>query len=142
MTAGIRKAHDFLTGGAPHPLQMAGVAALNLPPAYYAELKAAYTRRRDVFLPYLRAAGLTVYEPEGAYYVMTDLGGLTQDDDVTFARRLILDPGVAAVPGSSFYKSAGKGRTKLRFCFCKRDETLADADRRLERLVPAGVRIH
>jgi aminotransferase len=72
---------------------------------------------------------------------MTDIGAFGFADDVAFARYLVKDVGVAAVPGSSFYQDAAKGRTKLRFCFCKRDETLAEADRRLEALVPAGVRL-
>ncbi len=72
--------------------------------------------------------------PQGAYYVMTDIGHFGFGDDVEFARYLVKDVGVAAVPGSSFYRNAELGRTKLRFCFCKKDETLAEADRRLERL--------
>jgi aminotransferase len=68
---------------------------------------------------------------------MTDIGGFGLGDDVEFARYLVKDVGVAAVPGSSFYKNAAKGRTKLRFCFCKKDETLLEADRRLAKLVPA-----
>jgi aminotransferase len=70
---------------------------------------------------------------------MTDIGGFGFADDVAFARYLVKDVGVAAVPGSSFYKTPGAGRTKLRFCFCKRPETLMEADRRLEKLLPAGV---
>ena len=65
---------------------------------------------------------------------MTDIGGFGFPDDVAFARYLVKDVGVAAVPGSSFYREPAAGRTKLRFCFCKRDETLAEADRRLARL--------
>jgi aminotransferase len=131
---GIRKAHDFLTVGAPHPLQMAGVAALNLPDAYYDKLKADYTRRRDLFLPYLRATGLTVYEPEGAYYVMTDISPLGWDDDTAFVRAMIEQVGVSAVPGSSFYSPKALGKTMVRFMFAKKDETLQAAGKRLERL--------
>ncbi|HKB03253.1 MAG TPA: aminotransferase class I/II-fold pyridoxal phosphate-dependent enzyme [Gemmataceae bacterium] len=136
---GIRKAHDFLTVGAPHPLQMAGVAALNLPMTYYADLKAGYTRRRDLFLPYLRATGLTVYEPEGAYYVMTDISPLGWDDDANFVRAMIEQVGVSAVPGSSFYAPKDLGRTMVRFMFAKKDETLDAAGERLRRL-PGMVR--
>jgi aminotransferase len=136
---GIRKAHDFLTVGAPHPLQMAGVAALNLPAKYYADLKAAYTRRRNLFLPYLRAAGLTVYEPEGAYYVMTDISPLGWDDDTSFVRAMIEQVGVSAVPGSSFYSPKDLGRTMVRFMFAKKDDTLHAAGERLRRL-PGMVR--
>jgi aminotransferase len=131
---GIRKAHDFLTVGAPHPLQMAGVAALHLPAEYYAQLKADYTRRRDLFLPYLRATGLTVYEPEGAYYVMTDISPLGWDDDTAFVRAMIEQIGVSAVPGSSFYSPKSLGKTMVRFMFAKKDETLLAAGELLTRL--------
>src|SRR5262245_16464457 len=131
---GIRKAHDFLTVGAPHPLQMAGVAALSLPHEYYAKLRRDYTRRRDAFLPYLCESGLTVYEPEGAYYVMTDTSPLGWTDDASFVRRMIEQVGVSAVPGSSFYSPKELGRTMVRFMFAKRDETLHAAGERLRRL--------
>jgi aspartate/methionine/tyrosine aminotransferase len=137
LTAGIRKTHDFLTVGAAAPLQQAGVVALSFEAAYYTTLAADYRVRRDTIVPVLEAAGFRVYPPDGAYYVMTDIAGLTTDDDVTFARRMILDPGVAAVPGSSFYSRAELGRTKLRFAFPKRPETLAAAAERLRRLAPA-----
>ncbi|HEX3150867.1 MAG TPA: aminotransferase class I/II-fold pyridoxal phosphate-dependent enzyme [Gemmataceae bacterium] len=131
---GIRKAHDFLTVGAPHPLQLAGVAALNLPPEYYAKLKSDYTRRRDAFLPYLRETGLTVYEPEGAYYVMTDIAPLGWDDDTAFVKAMIEQVGVSAVPGSSFYSPKALGKTMVRFMFAKKDETLRAAGERLRGL--------
>ena len=73
---------------------------------------------------------------------MTDISKFGFRDDVEFARYLVKDIGVAAVPGSSFYKNSANGRTKLRFCFCKRDETLQDADRRLEKLVAVGIHLH
>src|SRR5262245_15553898 len=142
LTGAIRKVHDFLTVGAAAPLQEAGAVALGLPDSYYAKLAADYPRRRDVLLEILDRHHFTVYKPFGAYYIMTDIGAFGFPDDVEFARYLVKDIGVAAVPGSSFYKTPGIGRTKLRFCFCKKDETLAEADRRMERLVPAGVKIH
>jgi len=142
LTGAIRKVHDFLTVGAAAPLQEAGAVALGLPDDYYARLAAEYQRRRDVLLEILDRHRFVVYKPLGAYYIMTDIGAFGFGDDVEFARYLVKEIGVAAVPGSSFYKAPAQGRTKLRFCFCKRDETLAEADRRLERLVPAGVRIH
>ena len=138
LTGAIRKVHDFLTVGAAAPLQAAGVAALGIPESYYAELAAAYRRRRDMLLDILERRHFTCYKPAGAYYIMTDIGVFGFRDDLEFARYLVKDVGVAAVPGSSFYSHAAAGRTKLRFCFCKQDETLAEADRRLERLVPAG----
>jgi aspartate/methionine/tyrosine aminotransferase len=143
LTGAIRKVHDFLTVGAPAPLQEAGSVAMGLPDAYYGKLAADYQRRRDVLLDVLERHHFTCYKPFGAYYIMTDIRSFGFADDVEFARYLVKDVGVAAVPGSSFYKSSAEGRTKLRFCFCKRDETLAAADRRLEKLVPVGAgRLH
>ncbi|MCC7417948.1 MAG: aminotransferase class I/II-fold pyridoxal phosphate-dependent enzyme [Acidobacteria bacterium] len=133
LTAAIRKVHDFLTVGAPAPLQEAGAVALGLPDAYYAELAAGYRRRRDLLLEILGHHRFSCHVPEGAYYVMTDIAGFHAADDVEFARYLVQEIGVAAVPGSSFYRTSGEGRTSLRFCFCKRDETLREADRRLAR---------
>jgi aminotransferase len=134
LSVGIRRTHDFLTVGAAAPLQAAAVAGLGFPDSYYADLVAAYRERRDTLLPALREAGFRVHEPAGAYYVMTDIRDLTSDDDVTFGRRLILDPGVATVPGSSFFSDPALGRTKLRFAFPKRLETLRAATDRLSRL--------
>jgi aminotransferase len=134
---GIRKAHDFLTVGAPHPLQVAGAAALALPQSYFDNLKSAYRRRRDLFLPYLREAGFTLTEPEGAYYVMTDITALGGTDDTEFIRRMIREVGVSAIPGSSFYSPRERGLTKVRFMFAKRDETLQQAGERLRKLKSA-----
>ena len=142
LTGAIRKVHDFLTVGAAAPLQEAGALALSLPDVYYARLAAEYQRRRDVLLDILSRHHFTAYKPDGAYYIMTDISAFGFADDGEFARYLVKDIGVAAVPGSSFYKTPGTGRTKVRFCFCKKDETLAEADRRMERLVPAGAPIH
>jgi aminotransferase len=134
LTSAIRKVHDFLTVGAAAPLQAAGAVALALPDAYYATLTTDYRHRRDLLLPSLEEAGLRPFMPDGAYYVMVDIGAVTDEDDVTFARRLTADPGVASVPGSSFYSRPELGRTKVRFAFPKRDETLAEAARRLRRI--------
>jgi aminotransferase len=136
LTGGIRKTHDFLTVGAATPLQHAAAVALQLPDTYYAHLAAGYRERRDALLPTLEAVGFRVYPPDGAYYVMTDISGLTDEDDVSFARRLVRDPGVAAVPGSSFYSRPELGRTKLRFAFPKQLATLEAAAERLARLSP------
>jgi aminotransferase len=135
LSVGVRRAHDFLTVGAAAPLQEAAVTALAFPDSYYEALVAGYRERRDTLLPALAAAGFRIHEPAGAYYVMTDIRDLTDEDDVTFARRLIADPGVAAVPGSSFFSHPDLGRTKLRFAFPKRLETLRAATDRLARLV-------
>jgi aspartate/methionine/tyrosine aminotransferase len=144
LTGAIRKVHDFLTVGAPAPLQEAGAVALTLPDQYYLDLALKYQRLRDVLLDVLERHHFTCYTPYGAYYIMTDIGAFGFPDDVEFARYLVKDVGVAAVPGSSFYKNTAKGRTKLRFCFCKKDETLLEADRRFAKLVPAtaGARPH
>ncbi len=143
LTGAIRKVHDFLTVGAAAPLQEAGVSALAVPAAYYAELAASYQRRRDMLIEILERHRFACYMPRGAYYIMTDISGFGFRDDVEFARYLVKDVGVAAVPGSSFYRNAAAGRTKLRFCFCKRDETLLEADRRFAKLaVAAGSRPH
>jgi aminotransferase len=137
LSVGIRRVHDFLTVGAAAPLQAAAVTALAFPPAYYADLVAGYLERRSILVPALEAAGFRVHRPAGAYYVMTDIRDLTDEDDVAFAHRLIRDPGVAAVPGSSFFSRPELGRTKLRFAFPKRRETLEAAASRLAHLVPA-----
>ncbi len=141
LTGAIRKVHDFLTVGAPAPLQQAGAVALSLPDQYYLDLAAKYQRLRDMLIEILERHQFTCYKPYGAYYIMTDISGFGFGDDVEFARHLVKNVGVAAVPGSSFYKNTARGRTKLRFCYCKRDETLLAADRRLEKLVPAGVNL-
>ncbi len=130
----IRKVHDFLTVGAAAPLQEAGAAALASPDDYYLRLAGAYQARRDLLLEILERHNFTCYRPSGAYYIMTDIGHFGFADDVAFAHQLVTDVGVAVVPGSSFYHDPTLGQTKVRFCFCKRDETLREADRRLAKL--------
>jgi Aspartate/tyrosine/aromatic aminotransferase len=139
LSEGVRKVHDFLTVGAAHPLQIAAEVALGLPEAYYTQLAADYRTRRDLLCGALEEAGFRVYRPAGAYYVMTDIGGLTDLDDVAYSRALIAAPGIAAVPGSSFYSRPELGRTKLRFAFPKKLETLREAAARLERLGSADL---
>jgi len=134
ITGAIRKVHDFLTVGAAAPLQAASAAALALPASYYRELAASYLARRNRLMGILKDAGFTCYEPRGAYYIMTDIAEFGFPDDVAFARHLVTDIGVAAVPGSSFFHNPTAGRTKLRFTFCKKDETLNAAATRLSRL--------
>jgi len=139
LAAGIRKVHDFLTVNAPAPLQQAAAFALDLPDSYFAELAAHYQARRDRVVAMLERAGLRCAIPSGAYYVMTDITGLGWSDDVAFVRHLVEDIGVAAVPGSSFYRPTGThavagGRGRVRFCFCKKDETLAEAAERMGKL--------
>jgi L-glutamine---4-(methylsulfanyl)-2-oxobutanoate aminotransferase len=130
----IRKVHDFLTVGAPAPLQEAGVAALSLPETYYRNLAEGYRKRRDRLIPTLEEAGFKCFLPRGAYYVMTDISSFSFPDDLAFTRHLVSQIGVAAVPGSSFYRDARDGAQQVRFAFCKRDETLDEAARRLKKL--------
>ena len=134
LTDGIRKVHDFLTVGAAAPLQEAGAVAMGFPDEYYAKLADEYLERRDLMLGILEGAGFKTYKPYGAYYIMTDISGLGFDDDVTAARHLTKEIGVASVPGSSFYSKPDLGRTKLRFSFCKKLETLHAAGDRLRKI--------
>ncbi|HEX2091095.1 MAG TPA: aminotransferase class I/II-fold pyridoxal phosphate-dependent enzyme [Longimicrobiaceae bacterium] len=134
ITSAIRKVHDFLTVGAAAPLQAAGAFALSLPPAYYEHLATDYLARRDLLLPVLEEAGFRTFRPQGAYYVMTDISGFGFADDVEFTRHLIREVGVACVPGSSFYSEPERGAHLVRFCFCKKDETLHAAAERLRGL--------
>jgi aspartate/methionine/tyrosine aminotransferase len=131
ITARLRKIHDFLTVGAPAPLQHACVTALSLPESYYRQLAADYDRKRKILYEGLRKAGYSCRLPEGAYYIFTDIAESGMSD-TAFARKLVETVGVAAVPGSSFYHEGGE--TKLRFTFSKKDETLREACRRLEEM--------
>jgi aspartate/methionine/tyrosine aminotransferase len=134
LSASIRKVHDFLTVGAAAPLQQAGVVAMNLPEQYYRDLATEYTARRDFVLDILRPAGFKPYTPKGAYYVLCDISDFGFPDDVSFARHLIEDIGVACVPGSSFFADPDRGKQIVRFCFCKNEATLSAAAERLSRL--------
>ena len=134
ITNAIRKVHDFLTVGAPAPLQEAGAAALSLPAEYYAKLAEGYRVRRDHLIPALEAAGFQCFRPRGAYYVMTDTSAFGFADDVEFTRYLVKEIGVAAVPGSSFYRDARDGTRQMRFAFCKKLETLDAAAEKLGKL--------
>lgn len=125
----VRKVHDFLTVGAAAPLQEAAVAGLELPDSYYQELQASYTEKRDVFLNYLDRAGLTYTRPQGAYYVMVDIAEFGWADDTVFSEWLARDVGVAAVPGSSFFREPV--RHLIRFHFAKQTGTLHAAGERL-----------
>jgi aminotransferase len=138
ITNAIRKVHDFLTVGAPAPLQEAGAIALNLPSEYYAKLAEGYRVRRDHLMPALTSAGFKCFRPRGAYYVMTDISAFGFSDDVSFAKYLVQDVGVACVPGSSFYRDPRDGAKQVRFAFCKKPETLDEAARRLSKLIPKG----
>ena len=131
-TGAIRKVHDFLTVGAPAPLQQAvAVAMETLGDEYYRELAAAYRSRRDLLVSALREAGFRCEPPAGAYYVLADFGALSEEDDRSFSLRLAREAGVAPVPGSSFYSDPADGRRTVRFAFCKSESLLIDAVQRL-----------
>jgi aminotransferase len=138
LSVGIRRAHDFITVGAPHPLQEAAVTALALPDSYYVALRESYQARRDLLLDAVEEAGFAAYRPRGAYYILTDVAHFLPvhgcRDDHEFAMFLVKDIGVATVPGSSFYAHGDLGRTKIRFCFPKTDDLLIEAGRRLQKL--------
>lgn len=134
LTDSIRKVHDFLTVGAATPLQYAGVPAMNQPDEFYEDLASHYIGRRDKLMGLLTAAGFRCFKPYGAYYIMTDISGFGYSDDTTFVRNLINNIGVAAVPGSSFFSGNGNGNQMVRFCFCKKYETLEEAGHRLLKL--------
>ncbi len=139
ITSSIRKVHDFLTVGAAAPLQAAGTAAMALPADYYLRTAAAYRERRDLLCEVLDEAGFGFRVPDGAYYVLCTTGALDPGrDSSAFARRLVVDPGVATVPGTSFYADPADGAGLLRFAFPKRLETLRAAAERLQRLATSS----
>jgi len=133
LTAGIRKVHDFVTVGAPAPLQEAVAVGLGLGRPYYDTLSSEYRARRDILVPALEKAGFSPRLPEGAYYVLCDITPFGFDDDTAFAHWLVSKVGVAGVPGSSFYSQRELGKHLIRFTFCKTDELLRDAAERLAR---------
>src|SRR3954471_4606037 len=130
-TRAIRKIHDFLTVGAPAPLQAAGAMAMHFDADYYNHMALDYRARRTMLCDALTEAGFTFTQPEGAYYVLADFSELSDKDDVTFAKWMCEEIGVASVPGSSFYHDKQLGRSLVRFAFCKKYETLKRAAERL-----------
>jgi len=134
ISSAIRKVHDFLTVGAANPLQHAGAYALSLPPGYYDNLQREYQKKRDFIVPVLQNSGFKCDAPQGAYYVMCDISAFGFPDDIEFTRHLIREIGVAVVPGSSFYHDKSFGSQMVRFCFCKKDETLEAAAENLQKL--------
>ncbi|MBX7104679.1 MAG: aminotransferase class I/II-fold pyridoxal phosphate-dependent enzyme [Gemmataceae bacterium] len=133
LTGAIRKVHDFLTVGAPHPLQVAATVAYSLPREYYDKLTVDYRRRRGILLDYLREAGFQFHDPDGAYYVMADAADLGCAHDVEFVKMLVSQVGIAGVPGSSFYAPPERGRSKVRFMWAKKDDTLHEFGKRLRK---------
>jgi aspartate/methionine/tyrosine aminotransferase len=134
LTAAIRKVHDFVTVGAPAPLQEAIAVALDLGRPYYDRLATEYRARRDHLVRVLDAAGLSPNTPQGAYYVLCDIRPFGFEDDVAFAHWLVREVGVAGVPGSSFFSRRELGRNLIRFTFCKTPDLLEEAGARLARV--------
>ncbi|MCK4838082.1 MAG: aminotransferase class I/II-fold pyridoxal phosphate-dependent enzyme [Desulfobulbaceae bacterium] len=130
--AGARKVHDFLTVGAPAPLQEAAATALELPLSYYEQLTADYTRKRELFLAYLDEAGLSYTEPQGAYYVMVDCTAYEVKNDREFCRWMAKEIGVTAVPGSSFFHEPVNHLIRLHFS--RSEEILSEIGKRLKKL--------
>ncbi|HUL68888.1 MAG TPA: aminotransferase class I/II-fold pyridoxal phosphate-dependent enzyme [Gemmatimonadales bacterium] len=144
MTDAIRKVHDFLTVGAPAPLQEGLAVAMDqLAESYYEELATVYRRRRDILFQALVESGFRCRAPEGAYYILADFTQLSDLGDEDFAVWLAKEGGIATVPGSSFFSQPALGRHLVRFAFCKTDELLNSAAERLRQLKgkrPAGAR--
>jgi aspartate/methionine/tyrosine aminotransferase len=139
ITSRIRKVHDFLTVGAPTPFQEAATFALHLPDSYYEQLRSRYHHARNLLFQTLHETGFEVIKPKGSYYIIAQTDRLMERldaaDDFAFSLKLIDQTGVATVPGGSFYATPEKGKNQVRFCFCKREETLQQVRTNLGRLV-------
>lgn len=134
-TNAIRKVHDFLTVGAPAPLQDAAAIGYGFDDSYYAKLSNDYKAKREILSAALREAGFTFATPDGAYFIMADFSAIDDRDDVTFAKWMTKEIQVATVPGSSFYRpGAEEGKHYIRFAFCKKNDTLERAVENLSRL--------
>lgn len=127
----VRRVHDFLTVGAPAPLQMAAASALRIDRGYYTALAASYAGKRDLLLPALEALGFAVFRPQGAYYLWCDYRALADLEELAFAAHLVREVGVAAVPGRAFAPAADPAARAIRFTFSKKPETLQAAVARL-----------
>jgi aspartate/methionine/tyrosine aminotransferase len=136
-TGPIRKVHDFLTVGAPAPLQAAAAVGFAFDADYYNHFSSDYRARREFLCRVLSEVGFTFSVPEGAYYIFADFSKLSDLDDVTFAKWMAQEIGVATVPGSSFYSNREDGRSFVRFAFCKKFETLERAEQKLRGLPEA-----
>ena len=130
-TSPIRKVHDFLTVGAPAPLQAAGAVGMAFDADYYNHVALDYRLRRDTMVAALQEGGFRFSAPEGAYYILADFSELSDLRGVEFALWLTKEVGVATVPGTSFYSNPKMGETVTRFAFCKKPETLEKAAQRL-----------
>ncbi len=135
ITQAIKRVHDFLTVGAAHPLQIAGVTALELPQSYYTDLRNMYQAKRDLLLPALEKAGFHCHRPDSAYYILADFSDLQPDmDDLEFAMWMTKEVGVAAIPAGTFYADKALGGKMVRFAYPKKEETLLAASQRLATL--------
>ena len=135
LTAAVRAAHQFITFATATPLQHGAAAALSAGPDYFEELAADYRRKRDFLSEELSRVGFRVRKPAGTYFVCADFTGLGDfADDVAFCRHLLEEVGVAAIPPSFFYDDKEQARGYVRFAFCKREDTLREAVRRMEKL--------
>jgi N-succinyldiaminopimelate aminotransferase len=133
LSRAVRMSHQNIIFCGQSALQKAVAFGIDSPDEYYAQLLADYTRKRDWLCDALKELGFTVYVPEGTYYVVVDITPLGFDDDLAFCRMLPEKVGVAAIPCSVFWNDRGRGRNLVRFCFCKRDETLEEAILRLRK---------
>ncbi len=132
LTAPIRKVHDFLTVGAPAPLQRAGAKAVSIGDEFYVALQKEYDERRTMMLSMLDEIGISYFKPEGAYYVFCDIAGFNFKDDIAMTKHLVKNVGVAVVPGSSFFADSPYKGNYIRFCFSRTQETLEAARERLQ----------
>ncbi len=131
-TTAIRKVHDFLTIGAPAPLQRASVAGVQLPAHFYLELAQEYAKKRQYMMETLDKIGMPYFKPEGSYYIFSDVSKYNYVSDIEFSRHLLTDVGVATVPGASFFSSKSRpAHSFIRFCFSRKQETLEAARERL-----------
>jgi len=138
ITNEIKKVHDFLTVGAPAPLQEAGAFALSLEDEYYQTLKVFYQKARNTLFNALKNTDLKPIKPKGAYYMMTNCKEYMKKKNLKkskdLAIHLVKDIGIVTVPGSSFYANPKDGQFQTRFCFCKKDETLQAVAKKLEKI--------
>ena len=133
LTEAVRMAHQFLTFCTPPALQEAMAHAMEIGDDYYDEFLLSYTRKRTMICDALSSMGFEVLWPEGTYYVSIEIGNMDFEDDLAFCRYLAEEVGVAAIPCSFFWKDRRDGKDLVRFCFCKKDETLQEAIKRLKR---------
>jgi N-succinyldiaminopimelate aminotransferase len=134
LVAAVRTAKQYLTYVSAGPFQYAVAEALRLPDTYFDGFRADLTRKRDLLASGLRAAGFEVYDPQGTYFITTDITPFGETDAYTFCRTLPQRCGVVAIPNSVFYDDKQAGATQVRFTFCKRDDILAEAADRLRQL--------